>query len=370
MMKNKTLLISFCLTALLAIWLFAGLLPLYAQNQSGSETDQIAESTAVAGEDSAAIEAKAADVITHDHENEATEAEEDSGPPGIMDFLLTGKYLSFIMMAVAGLILLLGRWIKLWVRIGMMVLAFILFGLDIVYPLHPSPMCAIIKLFLFKMTHGVFYPAFLTLFLLIMIPSLIGRKLFCGWVCPLGAFQELINKIPFKLRWKNFNFTAFNAVRFVLLGLFFLTFFYVRGQILTLGAELHAYTDGGLWNAYSAYSMYDPINFFELLHWQVTTTWIIMMIVLVAASLMLYRPFCYSICPIGALTWLLEKVAPGRIRVDKNKCTECGTCDEESPCPTIRPLRLGTAKLLPDCTSCGECIKTCPEDAISFKFTK
>lgn len=379
MTKNKTIFVGLCLLAVLMLWQANGAL-LLAQGTPDPTPDQSTETTTgadSAGEfihnhdiDSAAIEAKAADVITHDHENEASEPEEDSGPPGIMDFLLTGKYLSFILMAVAGLILLLGRWIKLWVRIAMMVLAFVLFGLDIVYALHPSPMCAIIKLFLFKMTHGVFYPAFVTLFLLIMIPSLIGRKLFCGWVCPLGAFQELINKIPFKPRWKNFNFTAFNAVRFVLLGLFFLTFFYVRAQVLMLGEELGAETAGGLWNAYSAYSLYDPINFFELLHWQITTTWIIMMIVLVAASLMLYRPFCYSICPIGALTWLLEKVAPGRIRVDHNKCTKCGMCEEESPCPTIKPLREGNFKLLPDCTSCGECIKTCPEDAIRFKFTK
>jgi ferredoxin-type protein NapH len=361
MTKNKTYLVGFCLAAFFILWFMAGAVPLLGQENT--ETPQVQNNEA------AAAGGNAEEAMAHDHEADVA-AQEQSGPPGLMDFLLSGKYISFLIVMVAGLILLFGKWIKLWVRIGMLAVAFILFGLDIIYPLHPSPMCSVIKMFMFRMTHGIFFPTFLALFLAIMIPSLIGRKLFCGWVCPLGAFQDLINRIPFKPKRKTFNFTAFNTVRFALLGLFFLTFFMVRSQILELGTEVSADTSQSIWSVYSAYSLYDPINFFELLHWQVTTMWIIMMIVLVASSLMLYRPFCYSVCPIGALTWLLEKIAPGRIRVDMNKCTECGTCDEESPCPTIRPLRLGTARMLPDCTSCGECINTCPEDAISFKFKK
>jgi len=153
-----------------------------------------------------------------------------------------------------------------------------------------------------------------------------------------------------------------------LLAMFFLTFFFVRDQILYLGEQVEAAAEGGLWAALSAYSVYTPVNFFELLHWQINTIFIVMMAALIIASLILYRPFCYAICPIGALTWLAEKIAPGRIRIDRNACDECGICEDKAPCPTIKPLRMGNTKALPDCTSCGECIRSCPQDAISFGF--
>jgi polyferredoxin len=259
-------------------------------------------------------------------------------------------------------------WVRsVWVRVGMLVAAFVLYGLDLFFPLHPSPMCATTKLFMFRFTWGQFFPVFLALFLAMMVPSLIGRKLFCGWVCPLGALQELIHKIPFRPRFQRVSFSAMNAIRLAMLALFVLTFFAVKDQIGGLAGRLDADPSAQTWTVFSSYSVYDPVNMFELLHWQITTHWIILFSILILASLMLYRPFCYAICPIGALTWLLERVAPARVRIDRDICTECGECETQSPCSTIYALK-AERRWIPDCTSCGECLRVCPEGAITFGF--
>lgn len=357
---------STSLHCLLAI-LVAILLATVAFAVEDPPTDTLKHDVKSAGSDS--LRSTPSGAVTVDKSKaEDEEAEEE---PTLGGFLVSSKNLAMYAMIVVGLLLLFIKRINRWIRLAALVVIFVVFGLDILIPLHPSPICAVTQLFMFRFTAGQFFPVFVALFLAIFIPSLVGRKLFCGWVCPLGAVQELVNKIPFKPRWKKFSFGKFNAVRFALLIMFILTFFWVKDQIGGLADELGEDVTDGIWTGYSAYSVYNPINFFELLHWNITTSWWIMMAILVVASLMLYRPFCYAICPIGAISWLMEKIAPGRIRVDHSLCRKCSDCITKSPCPTIEPLVDGKPNLqIPDCTSCGECLTVCKQKAIKFGFTR
>lgn len=366
--NNISLLVTLVLALLISVASVSGQ-DSGSQTSAVNDTGIVHDSNCVHGNaDSVAALVAAATADTAESHEESVVAEEEASPATVWDFLFSTKYLLFMVLSIVGMIVLFMRWTQLWVRIALLLVAFVLFGLDYFFPLHPSPMCGVTKLFIFKITHGQFYPHFLAIFLAMMIPSLIGRKLFCGWVCPLGALQDLVNKIPFWRKLKNFNFTAFNSVRMVLLVLFILTVFSIKDHIGFLAERVGADSTQGMWLAFSAYSVYEPINFFELLHWSVSTTFFVMMGLLLASSLILYRPFCYLICPIGAVTWLLEKISPVRVRVNHDKCNSCGVCVDKSPCPTIGKLIIKETKAAPDCTSCGECLNTCSRDAITFGF--
>ncbi len=361
-MTTKALLIALALVLAFATGLLADKVPVINDTCTDDPSERIIREDSVSDTASMAV-------VDDEHDREE---HRNSGPgvPAWLSIWGSGKYIGFWVLMAAGLVLLFWKKTNVWVRAGMMAVAFILYGLELFFPLHPSPMCATTKLFMYKMVWGEFFPMFLALFLAMIIPSLIGRKLYCGWVCPLGAFQDLVNKVPHKFKWKNFNFTAFNSVRFSLLILFFLTFFMVRSHINGLAESVEADPSGSMWEAFSAYNAYEPINMFEILHWHIDVIFVVMMAILVLSSFVIYRPFCYMICPIGALTWLCEKIAPGRVRVDHNKCVQCGTCQEKAPCPTIDKLLDENSRVAPDCTSCGECLGGCEEDAIKFSFKK
>lgn len=77
-------------------------------------------------------------------------------------------------------------------------------------------------------------------------------------------------------------------------------------------------------------------------------------------SLLLWRPFCRYLCPLGAVYGLFNKFAFFRYTVDKTKCTKCGAC--EKVCGLGIPVYEKPNSI--DCVRCGKCVSACPEKAI------
>ena len=210
--------------------------------------------------------------------------------------------------------------------------------------LHPSPMCIVTKPFLFIYAGKTIPLIFFSLLLVIIILTIIGNKLFCGWVCPIGAIQEIFNRIPLAEKFKKkLPFKVTNPIRIFL----FIVYVVI---VLLLGIGI-----------------YDYINPFEFLHWDFKLEGIIIFTIILISSLIFFRPFCYLICPLGLITWLFEHTSLVKIKLDKYKCTECDVCVDESPCPTMSAI-LDGKRSSPDCHACGYCIKSCPENALEFKL--
>jgi polyferredoxin len=268
---------------------------------------------------------------------------------GIFEFWLLPRVWMSGILALLGMVLLAKSWVGRNFRTVVLAVIFLVFAVVWTLPLgsfargmaiHPSPMCIVAKPFLFLEAGRGVPVVFISLLASIAVLTIVGNKLFCGWVCPIGALQELVHRIPVpKVR------LPFRVTNWIRVGLF-VVFVVVAFRV---GVDIYAY-----------------FNPFESLHWGFEVYGLVVLGVTVAAGLFVFRPFCYMICPLGLLTWVLEHLSIVRVSVDRDACTECGKCVEESYCPAVGAI-LDQKKSRPDCHVCGRCMEICPEDALKYK---
>ena len=215
----------------------------------------------------------------------------------------------------------------------------------------PNPMEGAVKVF--KSIVGL-YPSVTDKLLALaffVILAIIGNKLICGWACPFGALQELLYSLPILRtikRWKA-PFRLTNTIRG---GLFLVMLLFLFGIV------------GGR-KGFVIYRYLNPFNLFNLDfdHWLILVTVIVFLIL----AFFIYRPFCYLICPFGFISWIAEKVSLTRVKVDHDKCTDCGACIKA--CPSQAAKDIVSGKLFgADCFSCARCLNVCPHDAIRYGF--
>ena len=192
--------------------------------------------------------------------------------------------------------------------------------------------------------------------LLIFFGALLGRAV-CGFLCPFGLLQELLHKIPFPKKLRGFRgeralrrLKYLILVLLVVLPLFFaLTPFFCKYLCPagTLAGVLLALADAAVRPLLGG-----------LFAWKAAV-----LLALVVLSLMIWRPFCKYLCPLGAVYGLFARVALLGIRVKEESCTGCGACLRVCPMD-IR--RVGDH----ECIQCGQCVEACPEKAISLSGGK
>ena len=214
----------------------------------------------------------------------------------------------------------------------------------------PSPMEDVVKLF---KAHAGLYPdvAAKTIIptVLILLFVVLFNKVVCGWACPFGALQELLNNLPqiSEKRKIKIPFWLSNTIRAVLFVIFILVLFGVAGGL-------------------QGVTIYHYINPFNLFDFNLSAMGVILCVVLsLGLGLFVYRPFCYFICPMGFVSWIFEQVSIFRVRIDRDACIECGSCAKACPSNTCKAI-LEDKKLRPDCFSCMKCLVSCPVSAIKY----
>ena len=155
---------------------------------------------------------------------------------------------------------------------------------------------------------------------------LAGRG-FCGYLCPIGSFLDLVHFLCKKLHIKEVKRPEkFN--RFIRVFRYFFCVFYF---VLHFGIGI------------------DP-------------GWALVVLLIITTPIMV-RFWC-SICPVGTILGLLSRISVFRLQKDAEACVGCSLCLKTCPMENdvvFTEKETGTMHAV-SCIYCGECVGECPKE--------
>lgn len=189
----------------------------------------------------------------------------------------------------------------------------------------------------------------------------------CGWLCPFGLIQDLLHKIPFPKKIGIFPGDRFlRKLKYVIFLVFVILMPMFVVDLLGQGAPYFCKLicpagtlEGGLPLVLLNKGMRGAIGW--LYAWKN-----VLLVVILVLSVIIYRPFCKYICPLGAVYSLFQPISVFRYRVDQELCTHCGACAKACKMQ-VDPVKSPNH---PECIRCGQCKKVCPTGALDYNVGK
>jgi ferredoxin len=110
--------------------------------------------------------------------------------------------------------------------------------------------------------------------------------------------------------------------------------------------------------------LWDPVQGLRALVGWLFYLKVAILLFVVWASIMVKRPFCRTVCPIGAIYALFNKPSLLRMELNPKSCNQCGVCRRVCPTdiePFIDPNQA-------ECIRCFECVWHCPHRALKISL--
>lgn len=196
---------------------------------------------------------------------------------------------------------------------------------------------------------------------LVFVGALVGRFV-CGWLCPFGLIQDLLHKVPFPKKLKTFRGDKLlRKLKYIILAVFVILLPLFLVDVLGQGAPYFCKLicpvgtlEGGIPLVLLNKSMHNVLGW--LYAWKN-----VLLDITVFLSIIIYRPFCKYICPLGAIYSVFNPISVFKYRVDESKCVNCGACSKacKMGCDPV------TNANHTECIRCGLCKKVCPTGAIT-----
>jgi polyferredoxin len=198
------------------------------------------------------------------------------------------------------------------------------------------------------------HPAAVVIFLTAVAVSLLLRRSFCSWICPVATISECAWKAGFRGFRRNFRLPhaqdlAGRTVKYLILAFFIGPIMFTMPPLALnafINADDHRLADVHL------------MDFFL----NISPLALGIILALVAASILLNNPFCRYLCPYGALLGLVAKLSPVRVTRDTDRCVSCGACTQA--CPAHIDVMHEKSVNSAECIGCWRCVSYCRVDGV------
>ena len=180
-----------------------------------------------------------------------------------------------------------------------------------------------------------------------LVTALIFRRVFCGYLCPLGTLQELARRLG----------TVFFRRPFRIPGSIDRTARYLKYLVLAAVVGFSVLLGELVLRPYDPWVAWHHLTSPEILG-QFAAGFVILVVSLLASTAV-DRAFCKYLCPMGAFLGLVGKLGYFRVKRNIPTCTNCSFCTRA--CPVDLPVANLEEVKSAECLSCNLCVAACPE---------
>lgn len=203
------------------------------------------------------------------------------------------------------------------------------------------------------------HPAAVVVFVTVLVGTLLLRRSFCSWICPVAALSEILWKSGFKAFRRNLKPPGWLDILLRGLKYILMAFFLYSIVIAMSPGALQAFIKSD----YHKVADVRLLDFFT----HISPFAFSIILVLLLLSVLLRNPLCRYLCPYGALLGLVAMLSPMRVTRDADRCISCGICSQV--CPSRIDVMQKRSVNSPECIGCWRCVSHCRfNDALSMRF--